>query len=255
MPGHDPFRLLILGGTGEAVRLAHAVSEALPAIQVTTSLAGRTSDPPRLPGTRHIGGFGGADGLSTYLGETGIQAVIDATHPFAARISSHAHTACTGLDLPLLRLDRQPWPKQPEDRWIEVDNVAEAAVTAAALGRRLWLTLGNRDLDAFAGLDDHWCLIRMIERPAAPLPPKHYEIITGRGPFSLADERRLIDHHGIEVLVAKASGGDATYAKLAAAREAGIPVVMIRRPNLPDGPSVTDIPAALDWLGRLLNRR
>ena len=235
-------RLLILGGTGEAVALARA---AAPKFEVTTSLAGVTRDPVLPPGEIHRGGFGGSDGLAAYLRANGIDAVIDATHPFAAAMSRNAVAACARMDIPLLRLIRPAWTRQSGDAWIEVRDATAAA--AAITADRVFLTTGLRDLDAFAVRSDVWFLVRSIERPAR-VPLARYALIQARGPFDEAAETELIRHHRLETLVAKNSGGDATYAKIAAARRLGLSVIMIARPVLPEAETVSSVDAALKWL-------
>ena len=243
----DSTTLLILGGTAEAVELAKACVPR-PGLHVISSLAGRTRAPGLPPGEVRIGGFGGADGLARYLSARAIDRVIDATHPFAAQIGAHAEQACREVGVPRLRLLRPPWTRRPGDRWIEVADLAETARRLPDLGRRVFLTVGHQDLEAFAGLD-LWFLVRTIEPPGG-LPLRHGEWLAGRGPFDLQDELALLRAHAIDVLVTKASGGAATYAKLAAARQLGLPVVMARRPPPPPGPLVHSIEAALAWLER-----
>ncbi len=245
-------RILILGGTAQAAALAAGLMARFGiAVDVISSQAGRTKEPRRPPGTLRIGGFGGVNGLSGYLVERQIDMVIDATHPFARRISANARTACQGVDCPRLILARPPWRRRPGDDWHDVADAAAAAALVASLGGRVFLTLGHRDLPAFAGLVDHWFLVRVIEPPRGLAIP-HHLILIGRGPFDLAAERALLRRHRIDVLVTKASGGAATQAKLTAARESGLPVVMIRRPLSEPGEQVDSLPAALLWVSRTL---
>lgn len=246
-------RLLILGGTGEAATLANEATAAFSdRLEVVTSLAGRTRRPASLRGKVVTGGFGGAEGLTRFLRREAIDLVVDATHPFAATISAHALKACAAAGVPRLILVRQPWRRTPADRWIEVEDAAEAAAAVADLARRTFLTLGRRDLDAFSELEGVWFLVRLIEPPDGPLPLERYELVVGRGPFAVESEKRLMVEHRIEALVTKASGGHATEAKVVAAREAGLPVVMIRRPEAPPGEKVTSPAAALAWIGTRL---
>lgn len=249
-------RLLILGGTGEAADLAAAAAARFgPRLHVTTSLAGATRAPRVTAGEVRSGGFGGANGLESYLKDSGTDLVVDATHPFAVQISAAAAEACARAGVPRRILARPDWRPGPGDRWIEVADAEEAANRIPALGSRVFLTVGRRDLEPFSALHDCWFLIRVVEMPDAPLPfAGNCEIVAGRGPFTVESERRLMAGNRIAVLVAKASGGDATQAKLLAARELGIPVILLRRPAAAAGEQVTGIEAALDWIGRILDR-
>jgi precorrin-6A/cobalt-precorrin-6A reductase len=236
-------RVLILGGTSEAVQLAEACAE-VPDLEITTSLAGRTRTPCAPPGALRIGGFGGADGLERYLRAQGIDRLVDATHPFALQIGRNAVQACRAAGVPRLRLLRPPWQRQPGDRWIEVESLAEAARWLPPRAR-VFLSVGRSDLGAFAGLEQ-WFLVRTIE-PAEPCLA-NARWLAERGPFRLEDEAALLREHEVDVLVTKASGGEATYAKLAAARQLGLKVIMVRRPPPPEGPMVESVAAALAWL-------
>jgi precorrin-6A/cobalt-precorrin-6A reductase len=225
-------KVLLLGGTGEARRLADELS---PEFDVMSSLAGRTAD-ARLPaGELRQGGFGGVAGLTAWLTEQGIEAVVDATHPFAATMTAHAVAACTDLDLPLLVLRRPGWQEQPGDIWHWATDAPAAAALLPALGSRVFLTIGRQGLTAFAdtGL---WTLARCVD-PPEPVPT-WCELLLDRGPYELAGELELLRTRQIEVLVTKNSGGDMTAAKLTAARELCIPVVLIERPPLPSGVAV-----------------
>lgn len=249
VPGSDKPRILILGGTAEAAALAHALADACgSAVEVTTSLAGRTRLPAALPGEVRRGGFGGAAALAAYLRDQRIAALVDATHPFAAQISANAVSACEAASVPRLVLSRPAWSPEPGDNWVEVDTVAAAADVVPRFGRRAFLTIGVQELAAFAGLTDMWFLVRLIDRPDGGVPLADYQLVAGRGPFRVAAERSLMEDHRIDVLVTKASGGPATAAKLAAARYLGMPVIMVRRPPAPAGPMVCDVAAALAWL-------
>lgn len=251
MPAPDPPRLLILGGTAEARRLAHeAVARFGHGLDVITSLAGRTRNPAALPGRVRVGGFGGAKGLADYLAAEAIAMVVDASHPFAQVISDHARRACEQAGVPRLALLRPRWRKQTGDHWIEVDAVAGAVAALSARGGRAFITVGIKDLDSFAGLANVHCLVRLVDRP--PAPAAEFEIVTGRGPFTVAAETRLMTSHGINVVVSKASGGAATRAKLTAARKLGLPVIMIRRPPDPPGPRTSRRADALEWISKYL---
>jgi precorrin-6A/cobalt-precorrin-6A reductase len=245
--------LLILGGTGEGAALAAAALARFPGrLAVTTSLAGRTARPAALPGAARSGGFSGSAALTEYLRAAQVAAVIDATHPFAARISQLAREACAAAGVPRLFFERPPWPRHPDDRWIDVADADAAAAALPGLGRRAFLTIGGRGLEAFAELSQIHFLVRLIEPPRAPLPLAAAELLLGRGPFTLSEERHILEQHGIDMLVTKASGGAATRAKLVAARERCLPVVMLRRPPPPPGPRAATADAALDWLARTL---
>jgi precorrin-6A/cobalt-precorrin-6A reductase len=245
-------RLLILGGTGEAAALARAVlGQFGETIEVTTALAGRTRRPGPIAGQVRIGGFGGATGLAHYLEEQRIDRVIDATHPFASEISASARLACDHAGIPRLLLLRPPWRRHPLDRWIEVDSIEAAAQIVGRIGRRAWLTVGAGEVERFAAVTNVRFVVRLIDPPRAPLPLRFHQVILGRGPFSLAQERHLLERHAIDVLVCKASGGAATEAKLTAARELNLPVIMVRRPPAERGSTVDTIEAALDWLAGL----
>ncbi len=249
-----PRRVLILGGTGEAAALARALA-GRPGLSVVTSLAGRTSAPADLAGTVRVGGFGGAEGLREYLRAESIDRVIDATHPYAARMTANAVEACAAAGVPLLRLERPPWIPAAGDRWLGVADAAEAAALLAAppaglLPRRplrVFLTVGQRELDAFAGVPEAWFLVRLIEPPAEPLPLPRHEVILARGPFAAADELALLRRRAIDVLVAKNSGGAATYGKIEAARELQMPVVLLRRPPAAEVERVAAVEDAAAW--------
>jgi precorrin-6A/cobalt-precorrin-6A reductase len=244
--------LLILGGTGEAAGLAKAALARFgDAISITTALAGRTRHPGPIAGEVRIGGFGGPAGLAEYLLEQQVDRLIDATHPFAAEISRTARLGAGQAGVPRLALLRPPWRRHPLDRWIEVDSLEAAALLVGRVGRRAWLTVGANSIAPFTSATGVRFVVRMIDPPPEPLPLRFYEVVTGRGPFSLIEERHLLERHGIDVVVCKASGGGATEAKLIAARELSLPVIMVRRPPAEPGPSVETIDAALDWLDEL----
>jgi precorrin-6A/cobalt-precorrin-6A reductase len=237
--------ILVLGGTAEARALASALYAR--GIPVMTSLAGRVSR-PRLPaGEVRIGGFGGPQRLAIWLAEHGAGAVIDATHPVAERISASAAAACPLAGVPLLRLQRPGWRERPGDRWAWVDDLGAAAAAIGGLGERVLLTTGRQGLPAFAGVADAWFLIRCVDPPEAPLPPRH-ALILDRGPYTLDGELTLIDRHEIDVLVTKDSGGPLTAAKLDAARARSLPVIVVRRPRPPAGvPLVQSVDEAVHW--------
>ncbi|MFF2363005.1 cobalt-precorrin-6A reductase [Streptomyces sp. NPDC058122] len=241
--------VLILGGTTEARRLAENLAAGRREdLRVTSSLAGRVGAPRLPPGEVRIGGFGGAEGLARWLGEQAVDAVVDATHPFAETISSNAASAAATTGVPLLALRRPGWVPGPGDVWHEAGSLEEAAGLLPSLGRRVFLTTGRLGLASFAVLEDLWFLARSVDAPQAPAPAR-IEVLLDRGPFTLQGERELLRRHAIDVLVTKDSGGEATAPKLTAAREAGLPVVVIRRPPVPTGiPVVPDPEAAAAWL-------
>jgi precorrin-6A/cobalt-precorrin-6A reductase len=235
--------VLVLGGTAEARALAERLA-AHPGLHVTSSLAGRVTK-PRLPvGDVRIGGFGGVEGLASYLRQAGTTRVVDATHPFAATISAHAVAACAEVGVPLLVLTRPPYP--PDPRWHRVADITAAATAITRPGPVL-LTTGRRDLAAFAHLP-HRCVIRTVDPPDGPLPADHV-LITDRGPYDVSGETALMLEHGVETVVTKDSGGSMTVAKLAAAAALGVDVVMVDRPPHHAGaPDPThDLDAAVAW--------
>jgi precorrin-6A/cobalt-precorrin-6A reductase len=243
-------RVLVLGGTAEARVLAAALDR-LPGVQPISSLAGRVAAPLLPAGEVRIGGFGGAEGLTRWLAAERIAAVVDATHPFAATISWSAAAAAGTAAIPILALRRPGWTQQPGDDWRRQPSLAAAARALAGLGERVFLTTGRTELAPFAGLDDHWFLIRSIEAPQPPLPSRH-RLVLARGPFPVQGEIALMRAHRIEVLVTKDSGGALTEAKLVAARELGLPVLLVDRPAVPDVPAVATVEQARDWVTALV---
>ncbi len=238
--------VLLLGGTGEARDVAaRLVADGVPVI---SSLAGRVAR-PRLPvGEVRIGGFGGADGLRAWIREHDVAAVVDATHPFAATITEHAARAVAQVGTPLLRLRRPQWTPGPRDRWEMVADMTAAAEVVRDRGGRVFLTTGRQDVGVFADIVDAWFLIRVVDPPTADLPP-HHRLLASRGPYELAGERTLLREHGIDVLVTKNSGGELTRAKLVAAAELGVDVVMVQRPAEPAvGETVDSVDDAVAWL-------
>jgi len=243
--------VLILGGTSEARSLASLLS-AQPYLRVVSSLAGRVRNPALPAGEVRVGGFGGIDGLADWLAEEHISAVIDATHPFAAGISANAAEASSRTGVPLLRVVRPPWLPGDGDSWHEASSLADAASLLPGLGSRVFVTTGRQGLDAFAHLRRLWFLIRCVDPPAGPLPP-HRQVILVRGPYDADAERALMREHGIDVLVTKNSGGELTAGKLTAARNLGIPVVMVSRPQLAGAPDCcSSAEDAESWLLRQL---
>jgi precorrin-6A/cobalt-precorrin-6A reductase len=242
-------RVLLLGGTNEATALARELTQR-PWVSVLSSLAGRIARPYLPPGDVRIGGFGGPDGLAVLLREEAINAVVDATHPFAAQMSAHAALACARTHVPLLTLVRPAWQRVPGDNWLDASDIDAAAQLAVSLGTRIFSTIGRQHVAVLAPYDDRWFLIRTVDRPPPPLP-KQYELLLARGPFTIDGELDLLRRKSIDAVLSKNSGGDATYAKLAAARELGIPVVLVRRPPHSGGRTVESIPAAIAWIEQL----
>ncbi len=233
-------RILILGGTAEARRLADCLGDHA----VITSLAGRTRNPAQTAGEMRVGGFGGTDALAAYLREVGIEAVVDATHPFATQISANAVAACVQEHVPRLALVRPPWQAEFGDRWTEVTD-AEAAAQALGGYAKAFLAVGRQGLAPFAHCRDIAFVVRVVELPET-VPLAHATVVVGRGPFALAAERTLLAEHHIDVVVAKNAGGD--RAKLDAAREGNIPVILIARPPPPPGSAVRTVAEAVDWV-------
>lgn len=242
-------RVLVLGGSSEASALARLLA-GRPDVEATLSLAGRTAQPVAAPIAMRSGGFGGVEGLIEYLTSHGIEAVIDATHPFASQMSRNAKEACARLDLPLVAFTRPPWEPVDGDRWIDVADAAEAASALGEAPRRVFLTLGRLSLPAFAAAPCHHYLIRAIDPPGGLEALPHHELILARPPFTGEDEERLLREKSIDLMVSKNSGGEATYAKIAAARRLGLPVVMIRRPKPAGTPMLHDPAHTLAWIER-----
>lgn len=222
-------RALILGGTREARDLARLLYDA--GWQVTSSLAGRVSKPALPVGEVRIGGFGGPAGLATWLLAHGIEVIVDATHPFAERISISAAEAARATGIPLVHLHRPAWQPQPGDKWISVENMQQAAAKASRDFHHIFLTIGRQNLQYFADDPHNLYVIRCVEPPSAPLPTRH-RIILDRGPFEVEAEKKLLVGNQIDCVVTKNSGGALTAAKLTAARSLGVSVLMIERPPL-----------------------
>jgi precorrin-6A/cobalt-precorrin-6A reductase len=242
-------KVLILGGTTEASALARALAGDL-RFEATLSLAGRTRAPRTPPIPFRIGGFGGVDGLVQYLRDEHVDVLIDATHPFAAQMSRHAAEAARIAGVKLLAVCRPAWRDVPGDHWTPVPDMAAAVAALGLAPRRVFLTIGQKELAPFRDAPQHAYVIRSVDAPDAEALPPDAEVITARGPFVEDEERRLLAEKKIDVIVTKNSGGTATEAKLAAARGLGIPVIMVERPARPEVETVARAEDALDWLAR-----
>jgi len=217
-------------------------------LKVTLSLAGRTARPAAQPVPVRVGGFGGTEGLATYLAAQRVDALVDATHPYADTIAAHAATAAARVSIPILGLRRPAWIAVPGDRWIEVADVDGAVAALGTVPRRAFLAIGRQEVGAFAAAPQHDYLIRSVDPVEPPLDVPHANYIVARGPFREDAERALLQQHRIQFVVAKNGGGQATYGKIAAARALRISVIMLRRPMLPDVPAAETVEDAVAWL-------
>ena len=241
--------VLLLGGTTGASQLARALHQA--GVPAVFSYAGVTQAPLAQPLPVRVGGFGGVRGLVQYMADHGITHVVDATHPFAAQMSRHACEACATAGVPLLALERPPWLPGPDDQWISVPDMAAAASALPVASARVFLAVGRKQLQAFAGLAQHHYLLRLVDAPESgslPWPDASVALEIGRGPFSAEHDLALLQAHRVQWLVAKNAGGDATRGKLDAARVLGLPVVMVQRPALPQRERTEEVGAVLHWL-------
>jgi precorrin-6A/cobalt-precorrin-6A reductase len=240
-------RVLILGGTAEGRLLGEQLSSD-DRYDALISFAGRTASLER-PAARHrVGGFGGAAGLATFLREGGFQALVDATHPFAARISQNAVEAAIATSTPMIRLERRAWPMVTGDHWIVVNDMRAAALAIGDEPRRVFLTIGRLEIEAFCLAPHHHYLVRSVDSFTLPSPLASARVITARGPFDFEREKALLEREGTEIVVSKNSGAPATYAKIEAARALALPVVMVGRPVLPAATLASDIAGVLRWL-------
>jgi precorrin-6A/cobalt-precorrin-6A reductase len=239
-------RVLLLGGTGEARALAKTLH---PRVDIISSLAGRVPDPALPVGPVRIGGFGGVDGLKRWLRDEQIDAVVDATHPFAATMTAHAAEACAALRIPHLVLARPAWA--PGNSIVVESDIEAAEAVAKQQYSRVFLTTGRSSVKAFGG-SDAWFLIRAVTAPDAASLPRHHQLLLSRGPYRYDGELSLLREHRIDALVTKNSGGDMTRAKLDAAAALDIPVVMVARPQLPAGvAAVGAVDDAAEWVAGL----
>lgn len=215
---------------------------------MTLSLAGRTTSPLAQPVPTRRGGFGGPAGLAAYLRDNRIDALIDATHPFADAISANAIQAASQTGTPLLSLRRPPWRTVPGDRWTQVADAEAAAQALGSEPRHVFLAVGRQEVAAFASRPQHRYVVRTVDPVDPPLDVPHAKYILARGPFTEAQDRELLSSNSIDIVVAKNSGGDATYGKIAAARSLGIRVVLLQRPAEQSGRSVSRVEDAMAWL-------
>ena len=240
-------RILILGGTTQARELAERLAKR-GELEVIVSLAGRTKSPAPQPVPVRTGGFGGVAGLAKYLGEERIDALVDATHPYANIISANAAAAARQAGVALITFRRPPWRAVAGDRWTEAVDVGDAVRKLGERPRRVFVTLGRTELAPLTVAPQHFYLIRSVDPVEPPLPLPRVNYVTDRGPFSAADDRALMSAHAIDAVIAKNSGGTATYGKIAAARALGIDVIMLRRPAPPDAPAVETVDEVIAWL-------
>jgi precorrin-6A/cobalt-precorrin-6A reductase len=248
---HTSMRILVLGGTTEASACARRLASD-ERFNATLSLAGRTKAPELPSGIAvRVGGFGGAEGLATWLTKSKTDAIVDATHPFAAQISANAHAAATKLGIPLCTVSRPPWQAESDDRWLSVATTDAAVEALGTDRRRVFLSIGRQGLAAFARAPQHAYMARLIEMPDAGIAIPDLTLVQARGPFALDDEIALLKSERIDVLVSKNAGGRATYPKIEAARRLGIPVVMIERPAKAAGHVARSADEAMHWLERL----
>jgi len=239
-------RVLLLGGTTEASRMARALAGA--GVNSVFSYAGRTESPLPQPLPTRIGGFGGVAGLADYLRSEAITHVIDATHPFAVQMSRNAVAACAQTGAPLLALERPPWAPQPGDDWVSLPDRDAMLDALPARPARVFLAIGRQGVEAFAARPEHHYLLRLVDPPTAPLPLPRAEIVLARGPFTLADDLALLRKHRIELIIAKNAGGEGARAKLDAARALGLKVLMVERPTSPSRQVAANVEDALSWL-------
>lgn len=238
-------RILLLGGTAEANLMAQAIAKS--GLAGVYSYAGRTEAPMGQPIHMRVGGFGGVAGLADYLATEKITHVIDATHPFAAQMSSNAVNSCAATGTPLIALERAPWVAGDGDRWSHVPDIAAAVTALAGPPRRVFLAIGRQHVEAFAAQPQHQYLLRQVDAPTGPLPFPA-EVVVARGPFDVAGDTALMQAHGTEVVVAKNAGGKGAVAKIAAARALALPVVMIDRPLIPPRRVARTVAEVMAWL-------
>ena len=238
--------ILILGGTTEASALARLLADA--GMRATLSYAGRTQHPRAQPVPVRIGGFGGVDGLIRFIRDAGVTHLVDATHPFAAQMSANAVAAAKQADIAHIALTRPAWAAQRGDRWTHVADMDQAIAAIDGPARRVFLALGRMHATAFAVHPQHHYLLRFVDAPDVPPPLPRHSLVVDCGPFSVAGDRALMEEHRIDLIICKNAGGVGAQAKLIAARELGLPVLMINRPALPERREVHKPEAVLDWI-------
>ncbi|MEM1072841.1 MAG: cobalt-precorrin-6A reductase [Pseudomonadota bacterium] len=238
--------VLILGGTTEAAALARVLAAA--GVHGTMSLAGRVDVPMRHPLDQRIGGFGGVTGLVDYILAHEVTHVVDATHPFAAQMTRNAMAACQNAVIPLLALTRPAWQPVPGDNWQRVTNIPEAVRALKKPSQNIMLAIGRMHLSEFAVNTQHHYLLRLVDPPKDPLPFPKAHVVVARGPFDETEDQALMKLHKIDLVVSKNAGGTGAYAKIAAARALGLPVLMIDRPELPQRRAVTTPEEVLAWI-------
>lgn len=245
-------RVLLLGGTTEASQLATVLKVA--EIKTVFSYAGRTKTPIAQPVPVRVGGFGGVAGLQDYLRAEKITHVVDATHPFAAQMSLNAHNACHSLAVPLLRLERPAWIPQSGDDWVTASDIEAACDALPDEPTRVFLAIGRMHVDLFARRPQHHYLLRLVDAPANPIALPNHTAIIARGPFNVSEDTQLLQDHNITHVVAKNAGGIGAVAKVKAARNLGLRMIMIARPELPDGPVAPDSATVMRWLAHSAER-
>ncbi|UWR45948.1 cobalt-precorrin-6A reductase [Phaeobacter inhibens] len=239
-------RILLLGGTTEASQLAKTLAET--GADAVFSYAGRTASPVSQPLPTRVGGFGGADGLAAYLKREAISHVVDATHPFAAQMSTNAVHACEAAGVKLCAFERPVWQAGEGDAWVHAGTIDEAVNALPDAAARVFLAIGKQNLTQFAVKPQHHYLLRLVDAPEANLPLPHTTVEIARGPFDVAGDTALMQRHGITHVVAKNAGGAGAAAKLTAARTLGLPVIMIDRPKVPERPVKGSVAEVMAWL-------
>lgn len=241
-------KIAILGGTRDARTLAYKLYEA--GHDVITSLAGRTTTPEEISGRVRIGHFGGEEGLADWLKEEGIDCMIDATHPFSAKMTSNAHWAGKSVDCPVIHLQRKSWQQQDGDNWVRVSSYEEAA-HAIPVNSRVFLSVGRQPISHFAHRRDIYAIMRMIDAPSAECPLPAGDVLLARPGKTASQEEELFRQYGITCLVSKFSGGASAYPKIEAARHLKIPVIIIERPQADIGETADSLEAVIKWVGDL----